>query len=101
MTWHNKFCVSKRLGTIVSVRDRPGTLWPPLVHDGDAGVQDQMFPPELSKQAMERLRAQGNYVELFEIDGDLGHVDGVYSIEIAAEAIRGFLNRVERDAALE
>jgi hypothetical protein len=42
---------------------------------------------------MERLRAQGNYVELFEIDGTSGHLDGIFSIGKAADAIRAFLDK--------
>ncbi len=54
---------------------------------------DLIFPPELSRRAMERLRAQGNHVELFEIDGTSGHLDGIFSIGKAADAIRAFLDK--------
>ncbi|MGH6954881.1 MAG: E22 family MetX-like putative esterase, partial [Alphaproteobacteria bacterium] len=54
---------------------------------------DLIFPPELSRQAMERLKAQGNTVELFEIDGINGHLDGILSIGKAADAIRAFLDK--------
>jgi len=54
---------------------------------------DLIFPPELSRRAMERLRAQGNYVELFEIDGTSGHLDGILSIGKAADAISAFLGK--------
>ncbi len=52
---------------------------------------DLIFPPELSRRAAEKLKAQGNYVEVFEIDGTNGHLDGVLSIGKAADAIRAFL----------
>ncbi len=52
---------------------------------------DLIFPPELSRRAMERLRGQGNTVELFEIDGTSGHLDGILSIGKAADAISAFL----------
>jgi len=54
---------------------------------------DLIFPPELSRRAMERLRAQGNHAELFEIEGTSGHLDGIFSIGKAAGAIRAFLER--------
>ncbi len=52
---------------------------------------DLIFPPELSRRSAEKLKAQGNYVEVFEIDGTNGHLDGVLSIGKAADAIRAFL----------
>jgi len=54
---------------------------------------DLIFPPELSRRAMERLRAQGSAVEMFEIEGSSGHLDGIFSIGKAAEAIRTFLDK--------
>ncbi len=52
---------------------------------------DQIFPPELSRRAAERFRAQGGSAEVFEIEGNGGHLDGVLAIDRAGEAIRGFL----------
>ena len=52
---------------------------------------DLVFPPELSRKAAERLRAQGNVVEVFEIEGQGGHLDGVFQIGKAADVIRAFL----------
>jgi homoserine O-acetyltransferase len=54
---------------------------------------DLIFPPEFSRRAMERLRAQGNTVEFFEIDGTNGHLDGLLSIGKAADTIRAFLDK--------
>jgi homoserine O-acetyltransferase len=54
---------------------------------------DLIFPPNLSRRATEQLRAQGNVVEYFEIDGINGHLDGVFSIAKAGEAIRTFLDQ--------
>jgi homoserine O-acetyltransferase len=54
---------------------------------------DLIFPPEFSRRAMERLKAQGNVVEYFEIDGINGHLDGVFSIAKAGDAIRAFLEK--------
>ena len=52
---------------------------------------DLLLPPELSRRAADRLRAQGNYVELYEIDGTSGHLDGLFSIGKVAEQIRAFM----------
>ena len=54
---------------------------------------DLIFPPEFSQKAAERFRAQGGKAEVFVIEGDGGHLDGVISIGKAAEAIRSFLTR--------
>ncbi len=52
---------------------------------------DMIFPPELSRKWADKLRARGNHVEVFEIDGTNGHLDGILSIAKAGEAIRAFL----------
>ena len=52
---------------------------------------DMIFPPELSRKWAERLKAQGNHVELYEIDGTSGHLDGLFSIGKVAERIRDFM----------
>jgi homoserine O-acetyltransferase/O-succinyltransferase len=52
---------------------------------------DLVFPPELAKRAAERYRAQGGTAEVFVIDGDGGHLDGLLAIAKAGEAIRAFL----------
>lgn len=54
---------------------------------------DLIFPPEMSRKWAERLRAQGNYVELFELNGTSGHLDGLFVIGQAAETIRAFLEK--------
>ncbi len=54
---------------------------------------DLLFPPEMSRQAAERLRSQGNYVELYEIDGTSGHLDGIFSIGKVADQIRAFMQK--------
>ena len=52
---------------------------------------DLIFPPELSKRAAERYRAQGGVAEVAVIDGDGGHLDGVLNVAKQGEAIRAFL----------
>jgi homoserine O-acetyltransferase len=54
---------------------------------------DLVFPPELSRKWAERLRAQGNVVELYEIDGTSGHLDGIFSIGKVADQIKAFLTK--------
>ena len=54
---------------------------------------DLVFPPELSRKWAEKLRAQGNQVELYEIEGTNGHLDGLFSIGKVADQIRAFLQK--------
>jgi homoserine O-acetyltransferase len=54
---------------------------------------DLLFPPEYSQRAAEKLKAQGNHVELYEIDGTNGHLDGIFSIGKVADRIKAFLER--------
>ncbi len=52
---------------------------------------DMLFPPEFAKRAAERYRAQGGVAEVFVIEGDGGHLDGLLAISKAGDAIRAFL----------
>lgn len=54
-------------------------------------ASDLIFPPELSKRALERFKAQGGRAELFVIEGEGGHLDGVGAIAKAADAIKRFI----------
>jgi len=54
-------------------------------------ASDLVFPPVFSERALERFRARGGRGELFVIEGGGGHLDGVFEIAQAAEAIRRFL----------
>ena len=54
---------------------------------------DLIFPPELSRKWAERLRAQGNHTEVFELQGTSGHLDGLFVIGQAADTIRAFLDK--------
>jgi homoserine O-acetyltransferase len=54
---------------------------------------DLIFPPALSRRAAEKLKAQGNQVELYEIDGTNGHLDGLFSIGKVADRIKAFLEK--------
>jgi homoserine O-acetyltransferase len=54
---------------------------------------DLVFPPELSRRWADKLRAQGNVVEFYEIDGTSGHLDGIFSIGKVADQIKAFLTK--------
>jgi homoserine O-acetyltransferase/O-succinyltransferase len=54
---------------------------------------DLIFPPELSRKWADRLRAQGNHVELYEIEGTNGHLDGLFSIGKVADRIKAFMEK--------
>jgi len=54
---------------------------------------DMIFPPALSRKAAEKLKAQGNTVELFEIEGTSGHLDGLFSIGKVADRIKAFIEK--------
>ena len=54
---------------------------------------DPLFPPWMARRATETLRAQGNVVEVFELEGDGGHYDGFFQVSQASAAIRDFLSR--------
>ena len=55
-------------------------------------ASDLIFPPQLSRRALERFRSQGGRAELVVIDGDGGHLDGVLAVAKAADAIRAFID---------
>ena len=54
---------------------------------------DNVFPPDMSKRAAEKYRAQGGIAEVAVIEGDGGHLDGVFNVARQGEAIRAFLAR--------
>lgn len=54
---------------------------------------DLLLFPAYAKKMVATLKAQGNRVEEFEIDGDGGHLDGVLLIAKAGDAIRAFLQK--------
>jgi homoserine O-acetyltransferase len=54
---------------------------------------DLIFPPALSRRAAEKLKAQGNHVEVYEIDGTNGHLDGLFSIGKVADRIKAFIEK--------
>ena len=54
---------------------------------------DPLFPPWMARRAADTLRAQGNAVDVFELEGDGGHYDGLFQVNQASAAIRDFLSR--------
>lgn len=53
--------------------------------------EDQVFPAEAVRDTAAIIRAGGTAVQLVELQGTRGHLDGVLSIGQAGEAIRAFL----------
>ena len=56
-----------------------------------AAKGDRIFPIEANHRLAATLRAQGRAVELVELDGPLGHLEGIASIAKASDAIRRLL----------
>jgi homoserine O-acetyltransferase len=54
---------------------------------------DLLLFPDYSRKMMAVLRAQGVQVEEFVLEGDGGHLDGLFLIAKAGDAIRAFLAR--------
>jgi homoserine O-acetyltransferase/O-succinyltransferase len=56
-------------------------------------ASDLVFPPEFSQKAAAKLRGLGKSADVFVIEGDGGHLDGVVSIAKASDAIRSFMGK--------
>jgi len=56
-------------------------------------ASDLLFPPERSQRAAQKIRATGNYAEVFILEGDGGHLDGLTRIVQATKVIDAFLKR--------
>jgi homoserine O-acetyltransferase len=54
-------------------------------------ANDRLLPPEMSRQARDILKAQGNQVEYAEIEGPLGHLNGIVFIGKVEPQIKKFL----------
>jgi homoserine O-acetyltransferase len=54
-------------------------------------ASDLLFPPELSQRALERFKSLGGRGEIFVLRGDGGHLDGLFEITQASDAISAFL----------
>lgn len=54
---------------------------------------DLLLRPELAREAQRMLETQGKAVSLHEIEGDMGHLDGLTAIENRAIELSGFLGR--------
>lgn len=52
---------------------------------------DLVFPPQFALAAAEKFRAAGGLAQVFVIEGDGGHLDGVFNIARASAAIQGFI----------
>ncbi len=76
------FDVGERGGAVAAIK-APTLLIPAL--------SDILMFPAYSRNAAARLREQGTSAELFELDTPGGHLDGIYEIGEAGEAIRKFI----------
>ena len=76
------FDVSERGGTSAAIKA------PTLVIQV---LSDILMFPAYARNAVARLRAQGTPAELVELDTPGGHLDGIYEIGHAGEAIRKFV----------
>ena len=56
-------------------------------------ASDKLLFPEYTATMLDTLKKQGVYTELFTIEGDGGHLDGVTDIGKAGDAIRAFLTK--------
>jgi homoserine O-acetyltransferase len=56
-------------------------------------VNDQVLFPEYARAIRDILAAQGNDVEYRELSGPMGHLNGVFAIAQAGDAIGAFLSR--------
>lgn len=54
-------------------------------------VTDRVFPIEYNRRLAATLRAQGRKVEVFDLQGPLGHLEGVVSMARAGDEIRRLL----------
>lgn len=54
-------------------------------------VTDRVFPIEYNRRLAETLRDQGRQVDVVELEGPLGHLEGVVSMAKAGDAIRRLL----------
>ena len=52
---------------------------------------DVLLMPYMSKLAHDTLLEQGNSSQYYEIPGDFGHLDGIYSVQSQRDVLRGFL----------
>jgi homoserine O-acetyltransferase/O-succinyltransferase len=54
---------------------------------------DNIFPPFLSKQSAEKLKAQGKQAEFVDVNSEGGHLDGIVRGELFANTISAFLKK--------
>jgi homoserine O-acetyltransferase/O-succinyltransferase len=52
---------------------------------------DLLLAPDVARQSVDILRKQGKSAELVEIEGDRGHLDGLFSITKVGDRLRSFL----------
>ena len=85
----NHYLYTVKANQLFSVMDRMKTIRAKFLFV--PARTDLIFPPSMSEKAAATLRAQGNQAEVFVIEGDNGHYDGLFQISKADKAIRDFL----------
>ena len=85
---NNKIYMAKA-NQLYNVEDEVGRIKAKLLFV--PASSDLVFPPEFSRKAAERYRAQGGSAEVFVIEGNGGHLDGIVAIAKAADAIKAFM----------
>lgn len=86
----NSFLRLCRAVQLFSIRERKSRIRAPYLVI--PAVTDLLMHPEYAEQGVKELRDAGVHVEVFEIEGDGGHLDGLNQIAQAADAIRRFLS---------
>jgi homoserine O-acetyltransferase/O-succinyltransferase len=87
---NNKIYMAKA-NQLFNIEDEAGKIKARLLFVPAAS--DLVFPPEMSQKAAAKLRSLGKTADVFVIEGDGGHLDGVVAIGKAGDAIRTFMAR--------
>ena len=87
----NHFLYTVRAYQLYDIRDRIKSIQARMLFI--PARTDRIFPPELAQAAADSLKATGKSAEVFVIDGGMGHLDGIFHIQQAAETIRAFLEK--------
>jgi homoserine O-acetyltransferase len=86
----NHFLYMSKANQTFSVADRVEDIQAKVLFVPAEG--DMIFPPFLSEQAAETLRVAGKEAEVFTVTGPFGHLNGIFNIGQAGEAIAAFLS---------
>jgi homoserine O-acetyltransferase len=85
----NSFRYIARAVQLFNIEDRLDELSAPVLFI--PARSDLIMPPALSEKAADHLRSRGVSADLFVIEGEGGHLDGLLNIGRASSVIRDFL----------